>query len=101
MPTATRDEIFELLGDRANDAIVERIANVGASLDEIAEAIYDDDYLRQYGEEPYRGCSLKIDQVRVILEDLAVVEVRVSTSQGSLSHHDGDEDRDELGRECQ
>jgi hypothetical protein len=38
MTTAGADGIAELLGDRADEAIVERIANIGATLDEVAES---------------------------------------------------------------
>jgi hypothetical protein len=100
MSTATRDEIFDLLGDRANEAIVDRIAGVGASLDEITEAIYDDDYLRQYGEER-AVCSLKIDQIRVILEDLSFVAIRIVDIKHRANEKLEEQDRDELGRECQ
>jgi hypothetical protein len=70
MATATADEIGELLEDRVDETIVDRIANTGASIDEIAEAMEDLDYERRFGEtrEP---SSLRVAEVRAILEEVS------------------------------
>ncbi|NVB80716.1 MAG: hypothetical protein HOV81_20135 [Kofleriaceae bacterium] len=70
MATATADEIGELLEDRADETIVDRIANTGASMDEIAEAMEDLDYERRFGEtrEP---SSPRVEEVRAILEEVS------------------------------
>ena len=69
MANASADEIAELLGDRADDAIVERIVNLGASVDEVAEALDDLEYELRFGE-PRTAASAKIDELRQILEEL-------------------------------
>jgi hypothetical protein len=69
MTTATMEDIAELLGDRADDVAVERIANLGASEAEVAEAIDDYDYERRLGE-PRMAASPKIEEIRQILEEL-------------------------------
>lgn len=69
MHAATADEVAELLGERADDSIVERIVALGASTDEISEAIDDLEYEHRYGEER-PAVSPRIEDVRTILEEL-------------------------------
>jgi hypothetical protein len=69
MATASANEVAELLGDRADDAIVERILGFGASIDEVAEAIRDVEFQREYGEER-EPSSEKVDELRVMLEEV-------------------------------
>jgi hypothetical protein len=69
MAAATIDEIAELIGDRADEAFVDRIANLGPTTDEIAEALDDLEYSRRYGEQRVSG-SARVEEVRAILEEL-------------------------------
>jgi hypothetical protein len=87
MTTASPEDVAELLGERADEAIVDRIASLGASIEEIIEAIDDVAYERRFGEatEP---ASPKIDEIRAILEELPPDEA-VTT--------DLDEDEDDEG----
>jgi hypothetical protein len=73
MTNASADDIAELLGDRADDAIVERIASLGASVDEVAEALDDLEYELRFGE-PRIAASAKIEEIRQILEELPLDE---------------------------
>jgi hypothetical protein len=101
MATASTNEVAELLGDRADEALVERVASVGASLDEIAEAIEDLHFQREYGEDR-EPSSPKVDEIRMILEDYFEPD-----HDASPSDDDGDDDgltivdAEELGREPQ
>lgn len=63
------DDVAELLGERADDAIVQRIADIGVSFEEVVEAIEDHDYERRFGETR-SASSPKIEEVRMILEEL-------------------------------
>ncbi len=69
MTRATADEIADVLGDDIDEIFIERIAAVGASVDELGEAVDDLDYERRYGEarEP---SSRRVEEVRAILEEL-------------------------------
>jgi hypothetical protein len=70
MARATFEEIVELLGDeRIDEAFIERVANVGASIDEVGEAVDDLEYERRYGE-PREPSSPLVEEVRSILEEL-------------------------------
>ncbi len=69
MTPATADEIADLLGERADDTLVERIAAVGASIDEIGEAFDDYEYERRFGETR-ESSSARVEEVREILEEL-------------------------------
>lgn len=71
MISASAEEIAEILGGRATDAIVKRIVKLGASTNEVAEALDDLDYERRSGE-PRRAASGKIDEIRQILEELSL-----------------------------
>ena len=54
-----RDEIAELLVDRADEAIVERVANIGATVDEVAEAIEHLDYQTRFERTRLHGRSFE------------------------------------------
>jgi len=69
MTRATPNEIADVLGDDVDDTIIERIASVGVSVDELGEAIDDLDYERRYGE-PREASSQRVEEVRTILEEL-------------------------------
>jgi hypothetical protein len=69
MTTATHAQIVELLGD-VDDLFVKRIADTGASLDEIGEALgglQSEDVL---GEPPHVTSTPRVAEVRAILEEL-------------------------------
>jgi hypothetical protein len=69
MSRATTDEIAELLGDDLEDSIIDRIAAVDASIEEIGEAIDDLAYERRYGESR-EASSHRVEEVRAILDEL-------------------------------
>ena len=87
MATASADDIAELLGDRADDAIVERIASLGVSTDEVAEALDDLDHERRFGE-PRRATSARIEEIRQILEELPPEEDAQDTLEQELDEPD-------------
>ena len=69
MAAATADEIGELLEERVDETIVERIANTGASLDEVNEALEDLEYEARFGETR-ESSSPRVEEVRAILEEV-------------------------------
>lgn len=69
MTTATHAQIVELLGD-VDDLFVKRIADTGASLDEIGEALDDVQSEDVLGEPRHAASSSKVAEVRAILEEL-------------------------------
>lgn len=73
MTTATHAQIVELLGD-VDDLFVKRIADTGASLDEIGEALGDVQSEDVLGEPPHVASSPRVAEVRAILEDLMDAE---------------------------
>jgi hypothetical protein len=73
MTAASAEEVAELLGERAEESIVERIAAVGASVDEIHEAVDDLDFQLRFGE-PRPPSSPHVKDVRAILEELPYFE---------------------------
>ncbi len=89
MTAASADEIAELLGDRADENIVDRIANVGASLDEVTEALDDLDHQHRFGEERV-AASPRIEEVRTILEELPYSdELSPGTTSYEEDEHEG------------
>jgi len=103
MRAATSDEIADLLGDRAEEVLVERISDLGVSLDEVAEALEDFEHQLEYGEER-EPSSPKVEDVRIVLEEL--VEQRptpLPTNDDDDEEHEGLTviDPEELGREPQ
>jgi len=65
--TVSREEVVDLLGDVDNN-IAERIAGIGATVDEIGAAIDDLDHERRFGERRIPA-STKIAEVRGVLEE--------------------------------
>jgi hypothetical protein len=66
---ATTHQIAELLGDRGEELTIERIAEVGASFDEVQEALDDLEYERSFGVKRIPSTT-RIAEVRVILGEL-------------------------------
>lgn len=69
MNAASHQEIAAVLGE-VDDLIVQRIADTGASLDEIGEALDQLEDELQFGEEDRLPTSPRVAQVRAILEEL-------------------------------
>jgi hypothetical protein len=89
MARATFEEIAELLGDDIDEGIVERVVTVGASLDEVGEAIDDVEYAQRYGE-PREASSARVDEVRAILEEIAVPpDSRVNSDNNDEEEDEG------------
>lgn len=104
MRAATADEIADLLGDRAEEVLVERITDLGVSLDEVAEALEDFERQLEYGEER-EPSSPRVEDVRIVLEEL--VEQRPAPLPPATDDDDEENegltiiDPEELGRESQ
>ena len=104
MSAASAEDIAELLGDRASDAIVERIANVGATLVEITEALDDYEDEMRFGEERLPS-SVRVEEVRTILEELPAEDDdragEILAAQNDEDEHEGLRivEADELGTE--
>jgi hypothetical protein len=73
MTAATHAQIVELLGD-IDDLFVKRIADTGASLDEIGEALGDVQSEDVLGEPRHIVSSPRVVAVRAILEELMDAE---------------------------
>jgi Fe-S-cluster formation regulator IscX/YfhJ len=90
--------VAELLGERADEKIVERIVNVGASFDEVSEALDDLDHQMRFREER-EPASSRIAELRSILEELPYFD----DDSGEVEAADEGlriVDADELGREA-
>ncbi len=64
----SREEVADLLGDVDAD-VAERIAAVGATVDELGAALDDLDHERRFGERRVPA-STKIAEVREVLEEI-------------------------------
>jgi hypothetical protein len=82
------DDVAELLGERADETIIDRIVNVGASFDEVSEALDDLEYQMRFDEER-EPASLRIAEVRSILEELPYFDDIVPDEQIEDSDHEG------------
>jgi hypothetical protein len=102
MRAATTDEIADLLGDRAEEVLVDRIADLGVSLDEVAEALEDFEHQREYGEER-EPSSPRIEDIRMVLEELVEERPTAPANDNDDEEHEGLTvvDAEELGREPQ
>jgi hypothetical protein len=69
MEVATAEDVAELLGERIDDATVERILGLDPTLDEVSEAVEDLEYEERFGEAP-EVSSPKVDEIRKILAEL-------------------------------
>jgi len=69
---ATADDLQELLGD-LDELVVERILEIGASAEEVAEALADVEEERQSGKRR-EVISARAAEVRAILEDVLLEE---------------------------
>jgi hypothetical protein len=100
MTPASPDDVAELLGERADETIIDRIVNVGASFDEVAEALDDLDHQMRFDEER-EPASLRIAEVRSILEELPYFEDIIPDEQLEDTDEEGLRivDADELSKE--
>jgi hypothetical protein len=73
MNAATASDVNRLLGD-VDPIILERILAVGASPDEIGEALRVVEEERGFGEEPHPPSTPRVAEVRAILHENAVLE---------------------------
>jgi hypothetical protein len=71
--SASEDEVAELLGERADETIIERIVNTGASIEDVHEAFEDLEFEMRFGEERV-AASPMVEEVRRILEELPYFE---------------------------
>jgi hypothetical protein len=67
-PSASTEEVGELLGE-ADESVIERVVETGASIDEIAEALEDLEVERRSGPQRTPS-SARILELRHILQDL-------------------------------
>jgi hypothetical protein len=88
MTAATADEIAELLGERAEESIVDRIAHLGASVDEVYEAIADLEFQLRFDEERAPS-SPRVKEIRTILEELPYVEDVLTDPDEDDDEHEG------------
>src|SRR5512147_2260570 len=89
MTRANADEVTDLLGEHVDDTVVDRIVNLGASADEIGEALDDLDYERTFGE-PREASSTRIEELRRILEEASEgEEVSVPSEEVDVEEDEG------------
>jgi hypothetical protein len=72
-PAATSLEIYRLLGE-VDPFVVERILEVGATLDEVAEAVRAAQDDETSGDAPPVPSSPRVVEVRHILDDVLAME---------------------------
>lgn len=70
---ATASDVNRLLGD-VDPIVVERILAIGASADEIGEALLEVEEERGFGEEPRHPSSPAVIEVRAVLDEMSVLE---------------------------
>jgi hypothetical protein len=66
-PPASREEIVAMLGE-VDNSYIDRVFDVGASLDEIGEAM--DDLEHRFSEMRHEPSTLRVAQVRQVLVEL-------------------------------
>lgn len=73
---ASSEDVAELLGERADESIVERVVATGASLAQISEALDDLEHEVRF-DEHRDPSSPMVAEVRTILEELPFEKERV------------------------
>jgi hypothetical protein len=86
--SASEDEIAEVLGERADESIIERIANTGASIEDVHEAFEDLEFEMRFGEERVTTSPM-VEEVRRILEELPYFE---EVEKASVAEDEEEED---------
>jgi hypothetical protein len=81
--TATATDVNRLLGD-VDPLVLERILAVGATPDEIAEALRVVEQERGFGEEPHEPSSPRVAEVRAVIDDLAVLDGDVEPDEDMM-----------------
>lgn len=70
---ATASDVHRLLGD-LDPVVLERLLEIGASPDEIGAALCSVEDEHGFGEERRASSSSKIDEVRALLDELAILD---------------------------
>jgi hypothetical protein len=73
---ATASDVNRLLGD-VDPFIIERILEIGATPDEIGEALRVVEAERGFGAEPHPPSSTKVTEVRAVLHEMDALEPEV------------------------
>lgn len=73
-PLATEGDVHRLLGD-VDPLIIARILEVAPTIDELDEAIREDEDEGELGEEAHTPSSTRVASVRAVLADLAIAEL--------------------------
>jgi hypothetical protein len=81
--TATATDVNRLLGD-VDPLVLERILAIGATPDEIGEALRVVEQERGFGEEPHEASSPKVAEVRAVLDELAVLEGDIDDEEAMM-----------------
>lgn len=85
METASKSEIAELLGTRADEVVIERIAELGVTTDEVSQALDDLEHEARSGETRI-AASPKIEEIRTILDELPVIDqIPIAQSEEELA----------------
>ncbi|MBS1118436.1 MAG: hypothetical protein H6Q90_664 [Deltaproteobacteria bacterium] len=73
MNTATAEEVTGLLGE-VDPNVLDRILAIGATFDEVGEALSAIEDEDGYGEIPHAASSPRVAEVRAVLEELVLEE---------------------------
>ena len=82
MPTnpASATDVNRLLGD-VDPLVVERILAIGATPDEIGEALLVVEDERGFGEQPHQPSSPRVAEVCAVLDEMSVLEGDVEADE--------------------
>ena len=80
MNSATANDVSQLLGD-IDPIVLERILAIGATSDEIAEALLVVEQERGFGEQRHVPSTPKVVEVRAVLDECAVLDEGVEDEE--------------------
>ena len=76
-PTATMSEVSNLLGE-VDPLIADRILSMGATADEIVEALRGVEDERGFGEESHTPSTSRVAELRALLYELAAADEEIT-----------------------
>jgi hypothetical protein len=82
---ATASDVTRLIGE-VDSIALDRILSVGASADEIAEALLGVEEERGFGEEPHPPSTPRVAEVRALITELSLLEGDIDDDEPYLAH---------------
>jgi hypothetical protein len=81
--TATATDVNRLLGD-VDPLVLEKILELGASPDEIAEALLVVEDERGFGEEHHEPSTPRVAEVRTLLQQMSVLDNDIEPDEDEM-----------------